>query len=190
MKLPLTALLLAAWAGTVAVPSWAQSMKPGLWEVSNRMQSGNHDIGAQMAQMQKQMASMPPEQRKMMEEMMAKQGVSMPTVSGDGAVVSKVCMTKEMVDMNAMPIQNQGDCTSTRSPMMGNKMKVSFVCTNPPSKGEGEVTFAGDSAYTMKMTASATVQGKQESMSMNAAARFLHADCGSIKPMPMPRKGK
>ena len=50
-----------------------------------------------MAQMQQQMASMTPEQRKMMQDMMGKQGVGI-GAGGPCGMSVKVCMTKEMVE--------------------------------------------------------------------------------------------
>ncbi len=54
-------------AGMFAVSASAQNLKPGLWEVTNKMQSGSGELEKGMAQMQREMAGMPPEQRKMME---------------------------------------------------------------------------------------------------------------------------
>lgn len=175
-------------AATMAVAPFyaaAQGMKPGLWEMSNKLQSGSGQVEQSMAQMQQQMASMPPEQRKMMQDMMAKQGVSM---SGSGGTSMKVCITKEMAERNDIPAQQSGDCRHASSPRSGNTMKMSFSCTNPPSSGEGTVTFAGSEAFTMKMTVNTAVQGKPEKMNMDGSGKWLSADCGSIKPMAVPRK--
>jgi hypothetical protein len=164
----------------------AQTLKPGLWELSNKMQSSSGQAEQSMAKMQQQMASMPPEQRKMMEDMMAKQGVSM-GAGGPGGMSLKVCMTKEMVERNDIPAQ-QGDCKHVTSPRSGNTMRMSFTCSNPPSSGEGTITFVSPEAYTMKMTVQTAVQGKPEKMSMDGSGKWLSADCGAIKPMAVPRK--
>jgi hypothetical protein len=176
-----------ALAGLVTAPAvLAQTLKPGLWEINNKMQSGSGQLEQGMAEMQKQMAAMPPEQRKMMQDMMAKQGVSL-GAGAPGSMVAKICMTKEMAERNEVPAQ-QGDCKTTTSPRAGNTMKVSFVCTQPPSSGEGQVTFISPDAYTMKMAMKTTVQGKPETMTMDGGGKWLSADCGSIKPMALPRK--
>lgn len=161
----------------------AQSLKPGLWEITNKMQSGSGQMEQQMAQMQQQMASMPPDQRKMIEEMMAKQGVKV----GGGGMSVKVCMTKDMVERNELPAQ-QGDCKTTQQSRTGNTMKMAFTCTNPPSSGEGHVTFASPEAYSMQMAVNTTVQGKPEKVNMDGSGKWLGADCGSIKPAAMPKK--
>ena len=59
------------------------------------------------------MASMSPQQRKEMEAMMTKQGVSMSSTLG--AVSSNICLRKDMAERSQMPVQTQGDCTSTTS---------------------------------------------------------------------------
>ncbi len=168
------------------LPTMAQTLKPGLWEINNKMQTGSGQLEKGMAEMQKQMAAMPPEQRKMMQDMMAKQGVSM-GASAPGNMLVKICMTKEMVERNELPSQ-QGDCKTTTSPRIGNSMKMSFVCTQPPSSGEGSVVFISPEAYTSKMAMKTMVQGKPETMSMDGSGKWLSADCGAIKPISVPRK--
>jgi hypothetical protein len=132
------------------------------------------------------MENMPPEQRKMMQDMMAKQGVQMGTGAGGGMTV-KVCMTQEMVDRNEISSHQDG-CNHTNSPRMGNTMKFSFVCTKPPSSGEGQVTFTSPEAYNMKMTTTTTVQGRPEKMEMQNSGRWLASNCGSVKPLALPKK--
>jgi hypothetical protein len=164
----------------------AQTIKPGLWEFTTQMSGGGGKMSDAMAQAQKEMANMPPEQRKMMQDLMAKQGVQMGAGAGGGMTV-KVCMTQEMVDRNEVSSHQDG-CTHTNSPRMGNTMKFSFVCTKPPSKGEGQVTFTSAEAYSMKMSTTTTVQGRTEKMDMQNSGRWLGSNCGSIKPLVVPKK--
>ena len=171
---------------TCAIGASAQTMKPGLWEITTQMQSGGKDMGAAMAAMQKQMASMPPEQRKMMEDMMAKQGVKMGTSPGGGMSV-KVCMTQEMVDRHQVTPARDG-CTHTMSPRMGNTMKFEYKCTQPPSSGQGEVSFTSPEAYTSKMSATGSGSGTERRMEMQSTGRWLGGDCGDIKPIQGPGK--
>ena len=156
--------LAAAALAIFACAAGAQNLKPGLWEVTHKMQTGSGQMEQGMAQMQQQMAGMPPEQRKMMEEMMAKQRRQGAAPAGGMSV--KVCMTKEMVEKNELPAQ-QGDCTTTHQSRSGNTMKMAFSCTNPPSTGEGQVTFKSPEAYSMKMVMTSTVEGKPEKMNMD-----------------------
>jgi hypothetical protein len=167
-----------------ALSAQAQSTRPGLWEVNSKM-GGNPEMDAAMAQMQKQMASMPPEQRKLMEEMMAKQGVSIGAGTGGGMLV-KMCITPEMAARQEMPSQTEGDCTTTITSRSASVLKMNFVCKNPPSTGEGTYTFSGDTAYTMKMVMKSMQDGKPHNMTIDGQGKWLSKDCGTIKPIQMP----
>ena len=180
------ALVTAAALAVTAASASAQTMKPGLWEIANKM-GGSPEMDQAMAQLQQQMANMPPEQRKMMEDMMAKKGMGMGGVSPGGIVV-KACITKEMAERNQMPMQHSGDCTNTISEKTSSGMKMKFTCTNPPSSGEGQFSFMGDSAYTMKMKISTAGQGKPQVTTVDGSGRWVSSDCGNITPMAAPKK--
>lgn len=168
----------AVWAG-------AQTMKPGLWEITTTMQNGSGEMTDAMTRAQKQIESMPPEQRKKMESLMAQKGIQMG--SGAGGMTIKVCMTQEMVDRNQVSGPH-GDCTQTSSPRIGGTMKFSYVCTKPPSSGEGQITVASPEAYSMKMSTTSTVRGQPQKMEMQSSGRRLDKDCGSVKPLNMSGK--
>lgn len=184
-------------AMTVIVPvlmgastAHAQSTKPGLWEINNKM-AGHAQMDSAMAQAQKQMAALPPDQRKMMEAMMGKQGISMPTASAGGGMAMKICITPEMAARNDMPNQQEGDCTTSITSRTGNSMKAKFVCTHPPTTGEGTYTFSGDTAYTVDMKINTTQNGKPETMTLQGGGKWLSGSCGSVKPFAAPMtKGK
>lgn len=176
-------LALACLAGGSA--GAAETLKPGLWEVSSQMQSGSGQMEAAMAQMRQQMASLPPEQRRMMQEMMAKQGVGMGG-GGPGAMSVRLCLTKEMLARNEIPVQ-RGDCRTTQQSRSGNTLKMAFSCANPPSSGEAEVAFAGPESYRSTVTVNTTVQGRNETMRMDGSGKWLGADCGNVKPLAAPR---
>ena len=169
-----------------AAAAHSQSLKPGLWEIATQMQGGAGQKNDEMAKAMKELQSLPPEQRKMMEAMMAKQGVQLGAGPGGGMTI-KICMTKEMVDRNDMHSQ-QGDCKHTYGQRAGNSMSFSFVCTKPPSSGDGQIIFTSPEAYQTKMTTTTTAQGGPKKMEMQSSGRFLSADCGTVKPLPMPQK--
>ena len=186
--LPLSQCLGISLAGIIAfsliaAPATAQTMKPGLWEITNKM---GGDIGAKMAaaqeQMQKQMAAMPPEQRKQMEKMMAQQGVGMSPGAAGGGMAARVCISKEMAARNEPPAQ-QGDCKQETLQRSGKTTKFKFTCSKPPSSGEGEVTMHSPESYTMKMNMTSQAQGKPEQMTMEAQGKWLSNDCGNLKPV-------
>ena len=171
---------------TFACAAGAQNMKPGLWEITQKIQSSSGQMEQGLSQMQQQMANMPPDQRRMVEEMMAKQGMK-PGSGGPGGMSVKTCMTKEMVEKNELPAQ-QGDCKTTQQSRSGNTMTFAVACTNPPSTGEGQVTFTSPEAYTTKMVMNTQLQGKPERMNMEGGGKWLGPDCGNTKPMAPPAK--
>ena len=181
----LAAAVLAACSLGTATHALAQSMKPGLWEMNNKI-GGSPEMDKAMAEMQQQMASMPPEQRKMMQDMMAKQGVTMGSNAAGGMSI-KYCMTREMVERNEIAPQ-EGGCKTSYAPRVGSTMKMSFVCTKPPSSGEGQITFSGSDAYSSKMTLTTSNAGKSEKMTMEGQGKWLSAECGAVKPLVAPAK--
>lgn len=179
MPSPRHILPAALLAAAFILPAAAQTLRPGLWEITNQIQSASGGNAQALAEAQKQLANLPPEQRKMVEAMMAKQGVALSS-SGDGGMKLTYCVTKEMAERKEVPTGQQGDCKSTSTPISGG-MNVSFSCTKPPSSGSGQLMFQGDSAYTMRMTISGAMQGKQESMTVNSSGRLLSPDCAGKK---------
>lgn len=164
--------------------TFAQTQAPGLWEHSFKMKSQDGELEKGMAEMQKQMAAMPPEQRKQIEDMMASRGMSM----GAQGTRVKVCVTKEDVARKAEPQFREG-CTQQVVQRTANGMKVKFECTKPqPMSGEGEMTFISDKAYTGKSTMTSKADGKTQQMTMEMAGKWLAADCGDVKPRPAPAK--
>jgi hypothetical protein len=152
----------------------AQTMKAGLWEMKSEMQ--NTEMNEAMASMQEQLANMPPEQRKQMESMMAKSGVSV----GNKGMDVKVCIGKEQASNLKIPNQNQS-CKQELIEKKGNFVKFKYTCSNPPSKGESEITFQSDTSFKSKHT---VVQGNGEKMEMSQAGKWLGENCGNLKPLP------
>ncbi len=181
MRSVLTTVLMALSSAVMA----QSSTKPGLWEMSSKMSSPtNPQMAKQMEEAQKMMASMPPAQRKQMEEMMAKQGVNMSMGAG-GVTVLKQCITPEMA--SRPPVEQRQGCTYKFSES-GATQNFSFQCTNPPGDGAGQVTFVDADNYTGKMRINTVQNGKKETMDMQTSGKFLGANCGAIKPMPMAAK--
>jgi hypothetical protein len=184
MNFRLPALVALACSAAFAFPAAGQAIKikPGLWEISQHMSAADPNIQSTMAELQKQMAGMDPEQRKMMEQMMAQNGIHLDTV-GAGTVVVKMCMTPEMAKRNSLPLKQEGNCNQSWSKPVGGRMTFTFSCTDPRSTGEGEVTFTDDSNYRMNAKAS----GFGGPMTIQASARRLGSECGDLKPPAMPQ---
>ncbi len=173
MKLPVLVLFAGACA---AGPVLSQTeLRPGLWEHSMTMKGGGQTAAA-MAQAQQQMANLPPDQRKMIEKMMADQGIAM----GPKGNSVKVCMTKEDVARNEFP--QQDGCTQNVK-RNGALWSVAFQCKgDPPSSGEGTVRLLNPTAYAGEFTINTVADGKPERMQMTQAGKWLAADCGALTP--------
>lgn len=131
-----------------------------------------------MAQMEQQMAALPPEQRKMMEQSMAAQGV---VKSSNKPHTLKVCISPEKAKQSFIPATD-GQCEQKLVRSSANTLWFKYSCKgNPPSSGEGEYTFSADTAYTGKMTMRTTVQGKPEVMQMNHTGKWISGDCSKLK---------
>jgi hypothetical protein len=164
----------------LAVAAHAQGQKPGLWETKTTLRSPKMD--EQMARMQGELEKMPPEQRQMVQSMMAKQGVG---ISGN-TMTGRVCMTKEMVASGGVP-QSDSNCQSKEVSRTATSIKYSYVCTGKNAgKGTGEVTFDSPTAYTMHTVSDQMVDGKPEHVEMNVAGNWVGDDCGSVKPIAIP----
>ncbi|PJI95479.1 uncharacterized protein DUF3617 [Acidovorax sp. 69] len=159
-----------------------QKMRPGLWEHSVVMKSQSGQMEAAMAQAQKSMASMTPAQRKQMEQMLAQQGVSM----GPSGNTVKVCVSAEQADLDNLPVQE--GCTQKVQRTGPNSVAMTFSCKGaqgqPPTSGEGTMTFSGPTAYAGNFKVKTTTsQGKPDQLDMAQTGKWLAADCGGLKPV-------
>ncbi len=174
MYKPLALLVALGLVGLPALAA-AQGMKPGLWEMSQKPQLDAAQQ-AKMEQAQKQMAAMPAEQRKMMEQMMGQRGMSMSAMAG-GVISLKTCISKEQAERQEMPVSENGRCKHDVQ-RSGKTVRTHFVCTDPDSEGDGEFTFESPERYTNKIT----VKRGDKTTTISGEARWLGADCGDIKP--------
>lgn len=160
--------------------SHAQSMKiePGLWELTMTMQSQSGQVEQAMREMQQQLAALPPEQRQMMEQMMAAQGVSL----GDTANTYRICITPEDAELDQLHLADE-NCSHEILQRSGNTLKVRFKCAgDPPSSGEGEITILSPTEYRGKAQIDTLVDGKPEQVRIEQVGRRIAADCGKLFP--------
>lgn len=172
-RLPVLLTLAAALGAGHAT---AQSMKPGQWELTNNLKSSNGQTDQAMAAAMKQLANMPPEQRAQIEAMMAQHGASMPKVGADGGMTIKACVTPEMAARHEIPTGQSGKCTSSNQPVPGG-MNVSFTCTEPPSSGQGQVRFNGDTGFSMHMNVTNMAGGAAQQMTVETSGRWIGPAC-------------
>jgi len=163
-----------------AVAAHAQGQKPGLWETKTTIKNAKMDEA--MAKMQGQLASMSPEQRQMVEGMMAKQGVGM---SGN-TMTGRVCISKEQAAAGGAP-QSDSRCQSKEVSRTATSVKYSYACKDGGS-GSGEITFGSPTTYTMHNVSDQVVDGKPEHVEMNSTGNWVSDDCGSVKPFAIPTR--
>lgn len=181
--MPPRPLLFAACAAALALPAVAQTIKPGMWEVSNNLGDSSGKLQGAMAELQRQMARMPPDQRKLMEQMMAQNGVQMSPETG--GLVARVCVTPEMVRNTELPVSQDSNCSQSHSPVKGGKMSFTFNCPGTRTSGSGEVTFHSDTSYSLK--AQVLRGGNPAPVTVDSNARWLGADCGAVRPVALPK---
>ena len=62
-------------------------------------------------------------------------------------------------------------------------MKITFNCSQPPSSGDGVITFISPEAYDTRMTVNTSANGKPERLSIDSHGRWVASECGAIKPI-------
>lgn len=166
----LTALLFAAPALAVKI-----DMEPGLWE--HKMTVNDSEMQKAMEEARKQLANMPAAQRKMMEDMLAAQGIG---IGADGTTV-KVCMTKEMIERGQLPKQND-NCNQEIVEAGKNRYHVVFSCDDQSWSGTSKMHFISKKEYTGETQVVQQRNGKKEEQLITQSGKWLSADCGKIKP--------
>lgn len=153
----------------------AQVLQPGLWELT----SSNMQVdGQQMPDMQVMLAQlqmMAPQQRAAMEQMLAKQGI---TLGGQGV---RVCLTPDQVKNEQIPLTDpKTGCTQQITDRNGATWKFKFNC--PRAQGTGTAQFLSDRAFNTHVIGSFNATGQQQNGSMDTKAVWLGQNCGNVKP--------
>ena len=174
-------IVAGAAASLLSLGAQAQTMKAGLWEIKTQAQlDPKHQ--AQIEKAQQQMAALPPEQREMMQKMMAQRGISI-DLSGGAAMTVKVCISEEQAKRNMAPVGTKGNCTHENQ-RSGNTIHAHFSCTDPASEGDSEVTLHGSDGFSAKTHAiTHGKDGQTGTVDANADGRWLGSDCGGLKPV-------
>ena len=153
----------------------AQMLQPGLWELTTSNMQVDGKPLPDMEFMLGQLKNLPPEQRAMMEGVLAKQGIS---VAGKGV---RSCLTPEQVKTDDIPLQDpQSGCTQRITDRNGKTWNFEFSC--PKAQGTGQAQFLSDREFLTKVQGTFNASGVQQQGSMNTRAVWLGADCGKVKP--------
>ena len=172
------AALCLAGAGAIANPSVA----PGLWEYRTAMKTTDPAMQQAMAEAQKALAGMPPEQRRQMEQMLAAQGIAV-GVSPQGSPMTtvRVCISPEQAARQEMPAADDG-CTQRIVSRSARSLRFAIECPAEQMRGEGEMSFVSPRSYDGRFTMQGVHEGKPVRLESTVQARWVAADCGSIKP--------
>jgi len=156
----------------LATIAWAQSkQKPGLWEMTSTMTW--------------QKSPMP-------------QGMSMPMSGnspfGGGAHASQVCLTQEMIDKygSAPPQSRNNQCQLSNIQKKANNMTADWVCTGMMAgKGTVEGSWTDENHSSSKVHFTGSMQMGPNAVpveyTIESSSVFKSADCGSVKPLPIPK---
>ena len=170
--------LLATLTLLAAGAAGAQNMKPGLWEMSNKLKSGNAETDQAMSAALQHLAKLPPEQRQQMEAMLSQHGAGMPKAGADGGLSVQACITPEMAARGEVPTGQQGKCTSNNQPVAGG-VNIAFNCTSPPASGRGQLRYLGDSGFAMTMLVNSSASGKPEQVTVETSGKWLGPTCAA-----------
>ncbi|WP_166838312.1 DUF3617 domain-containing protein [Rheinheimera pleomorphica] len=162
-----TAILLSLFVSSATLAAPTLEMEPGRWQHSFTLQSADGELERAMAEMQKQLAAMPAQQRQMMEAMMQSQGMAI----GQNGGSIEVCLSADDIAKGQLP--QQDGCQQQLTEQNGS-FKISFQCnTKPPSKGEGEFRLLNRKAYEGQLRVNTTHNGKPQQMTMQQQGKWL-----------------
>lgn len=164
--------LLLAWSSAY---SQAPDILPGLWENTVNMSSKSGRIEQAMEAQKQMMASMPAEQRKMMEDMMKQRGMDFDI----GNRTMKSCLTEK--DINEMSIGAVEDgCKQEVTRESSSKFSVMISCPDDNVEGKGEYTIQNNKQYSGKMVMDINMMGQPDTITTEISAKWLGADCGNV----------
>jgi len=167
---------------TASVSMAAPEIRPGLWEV--KMQGGKGMMSDKdmvkmkqaMEQMKAQLANLPPEQRKMMEQHMGNAGVS---VSDSGGI--QICLTKEDVKRDEIPMKDN-NCQQKIKERSSKRWSASISCSHPEMKGDVVATFESERAYSVTTKGTVKERGAVKPFDMTVKMVQVSDSCGAVKP--------
>lgn len=154
----------------------ALNLKSGLWELHAKM-SADGKVNDANARLEKMFAGMPPEKRKMMQEMMAKHGVG---VGQNGA--HRFCFSDAMIrqpESLAGSSEAAKDCSSKVVKSTGSSVELEFRCQSGRS-GKASWTASNKESFT-SVVEMKSKEGKTSRIEQTG--KFVSANCGDVKPI-------
>lgn len=177
--MPAVALVVAMWSSSATVAS--QPLQPGLWETKATVELVDSETARRQHEtLRKQLAGLPPAQRKQAEAMIPKPGVPLVDVSRD-------CLTpKQAAEASVFSgVDQDEDCRTEYGERKGSRIPVKLTCDEPPTTGVGEVVLAGPKTWSTSIRTTTRSPGEPAiERLMRTESRWLASDCGSVKPEP------
>jgi len=171
---------LAVFTGALvlALPAFAAgNMRPGLWEVTTQ------------SPLTKSLPKISPEQIEQLKQM----GLDVSQLQ-NGAVVSRVCITKEMVEREELPPFNESEagCKITKQSHHDATYLVDMQCDNAQMQGTGnsKTVFANSESFSSTADFNGTVQGIPVNDRVDTSGKWVADDCGGVKPFEGKLPGK
>ena len=116
-------------------------------------------------------------------------GMQMP---GGGPHTSQVCVTQEMIDRYGGPMpQSRGECQMKNMNKSATGMTADYVCTgHMAGTGKMEANWTPGGQSHSKIHFTGTMQMGPNSApvewTIESTSTYKGADCGSVKPLPLP----
>ncbi len=160
MRIHRTLLRVGVCGLVVCQFAWAQSRKPGLWEVTATMTWQQSPFPSGMG----------------------------PT--GGQAHTTQICVTQEQIDkFGTVPPQTRSNCQITNVVKKPDGMTADMVCTGPMGgKGNIEASWTDDSHTTGKVHFLGEMQMGPNSRpiewTVESSSVYKGPDCGDVKPLP------
>lgn len=157
----------------------ALSIKPGLWTIEMKMKKDGKEFDPQ-AKMKEAMAKMSPQQKKQIQEMMAKMGGKNGPAFGMNEKGMQVCFTgKSLQNEEFLHQHRQSNCETTFPVKSPTRVVTEFKCKNG-TKGSAEWKVKDSTHY---QGAVRIIDGKGAKSEIDYLGTFASEDCGNVKPI-------
>lgn len=172
-------LVAVAVLSLMATPTLAAKidMAPGLWDIKVQFDD-NSGVGKMLAEIERQLAALPEEQRTAMKAMLGSQTPKALTTQQ-----TQVCITKEQIAQGQLP-KSKNDCDQTIVEVGKGHYQVSMSCPESQggAKGTGDMLFSSPKSFKGNVQMSGSVQGMEQEIKLSQEGQWVSADCGDIKP--------
>ena len=149
------------------------NIKPGLWQYKVNVSSQSGRMEKAMEQAKAMMASLPPEQRAMMESMMASKG-GMKSFSDQNY---ELCMTEQDIKQVNLPNPDE-QCQQKLIEQSPNQYKLTLRCSgNPPMNGDGKFVIENPKKFTGKIVMTMPIEGVEDTLTMLQQGTWISAKC-------------